>query len=228
MSIRLSHYSSAGSSGSESVYQLWERGIAFKDSITPATHITHYQSHIYNYITTLTEKNQSVLSLGCGNGFIEGELVKNDYTVNAIDISQDAVNLSIKKGINASIKNYYDLTNRDVDYISCVYADGFIGHLYNSDTQLNSFFDHLEKIFEGKGVTLVLSNDAPIDGSKTVQIHEKVPDFWYISIEFLTQALSERGYTNIDAHYYLYDRPISGTRRRTIVSAKCNKAAYVS
>ena len=169
-----------------------------------------------------SKKGKKVLSLGCGNGFAEAQLTEQGFQVDAIDLHQDAVRLSQKKGVNARVQDFYDLTGDDLDQVGCIYADGFIGHLYQESNGLGTFLDHLKKIIRGKQLNCVLSNDAPLDDTLDVQRHEAVPDFWYISLEYLSDLLIENGFEGVASQYYAYNRPISGTRRRMIVLFSSN------
>ncbi|PMR78720.1 class I SAM-dependent methyltransferase [Billgrantia endophytica] len=216
-------YKSSCKCENKSVFQIWEEGAAYKDSITPSVHVWHYRDHILRQIIGHATEGKSILSLGCGNGFVEGLLVDMGYKVNAIDLHDEAVKFSREKGVNAVVRNFYDLGRSDIKGVGCIYADGFIGHLYNEKKKISPFLDHLEYVIGDKDIYCVLSNDAPLDLTLEVQRHEAVPDFWYISIEYLTDVLKKRGFEAISSQYYFYDRPISGTRRRMIVSFSVKK-----
>jgi len=60
-----------GRSGA-SIYEIWEKGGAFNDSITPSTYVPEYRSHMVLKLLSLTACKQKIFSLGCGNGFVEG------------------------------------------------------------------------------------------------------------------------------------------------------------
>ncbi len=202
----------------KSLFRIWEEGKAFKDSITPSAHVEHYREHIIRQITGHSPTNKNILSLGCGNGFVEARLVKTGYTVNAIDTHPDAVQLSCEKGVNAKLLDFFDLSKADFEDVGCVYADGLIGHLYSEKNGLNPFISHMKDIACETPTYCVLSNDAPLERSLKVQKHEAVTDFWYISAEFLFDLLMDYGFTSISSQYYPYERPLSGERLRTIVS----------
>ncbi len=212
------YYSSVSDKLNSSIFEIWEEGGVFEDSITPAVHVSSYRTHILRQIVGHTPAGQGVFSLGCGNGFVEAMLVEAGFAVSAIDLHEHAVGLSRRRGVQAQQRDYYDLTRSDLEGIGCIYADGFIGHMYTEAEQIAPFIDHLELIADGAPIKCVISNDAPTDKAMEVQQHQAVPDFWYLSIDFLVNEFSRRGFGAIASQYYLYERPKSGIRRRSIVS----------
>ena len=212
------YYSSIDASIEKSIFHLWERGGYHKDSITPATHVPEYRRHIASRIRQETPIGGKIFSLGCGNGFVEAELIKDGYTVSAIDLHSDAVALSRRRGVQTEQKDFFETDKHDFESVNCIYADGFIGHLYDHGHRLSLFFHHIETMLNGRSVNCVLSNDAPTNSKLEVQQHEAVPEFWYISAEHLASEVHSRGHQARISEYFSYDRPLSGRRRRTIVT----------
>lgn len=203
-----------------SIYEIWEKGGALNDSVTPSTFSRDYRAHVLSQILEVTHENDIIFSIGCGNGFIEGDLVSNNRTVRAIDCIEKAVELSRAKGVDAYLENFYNLEKSEFDCISLIYADGLIGHLYEEDSQLFTFFHKLGNLRLRSGTYLFLSNDSPSNQGDQYAPHDKVPGFWFISKEYLSECLVEYGFEVLDSYYYRYSRPISGLRNRTICLAK--------
>ena len=204
-----------------SIYDIWEEGGAFNDSITPSTYVPEYRSHMVLKILTLTADTGHVLSLGCGNGFVEADLVKHGRRVTAMDCNAEAVELARKKGVDAFVADFFLLQPEDVGAPDVVYADGLLGHLFDPDG--GGFTPTLSKIESfglKSGAYVVISNDATRDPAVPFAPHEKVKDFWFVGKEHLTKGLAAHGFDPVESYYFPYLRPISGLRNRTICVAR--------
>ncbi|UQA95669.1 class I SAM-dependent methyltransferase [Streptomyces halobius] len=200
----------------ETIYAIWERGGAFNDSVTPSTYVPEYRSHILLKLMSLTEKGASVLSLGCGNGFVEGDLAAQERSVRAIDVNEEAVELTRKKGVDAFVADYYALRPEDVAGADAVYADGFLGHLFDAGDEIRPALRKLVSLNLKSGAHLVFSNDAPFDRDAAFEPHQRVQDFWFLSKDYLQESLASFGFSSVESYYFPYLRPISGMRNRTI------------
>jgi len=203
-----------------SVYGIWERGGAYNDSVTPSTYCSQYRAHITETIKSLIPTGKVVFSVGCGNGFVEGDLVKDGFAVRAIDCNSEAVELSRKKGVDAREVDFFALEPNSLGDVDLVYADGFIGHLFRMDSGLARVFEKLQSLKLRSGTWVVLSNDAPRDPLALFAPHEKLADFWFISRSYLESQLQRAGFSNTKSHYFSYERPLSGLRDRTICLAQ--------
>ncbi len=200
------------------IYQIWEDGGAYNDSVTPSTFSGEYRSHIVLKLLSLTAKSDRILSLGCGNGFVEAELNRHERSVIGIDCVDEAVRLTKAKGVNAVLRDFFDLQPADVQDLALVYADGFLGHIFSADTGLLRFFQKLRSLNLRPGCRLVFSNDAPRT-SDLVQKHDTLEDFWFLSKEYLSAALGASALIHLESYSFPYFRPISGLRNRTICVA---------
>src|SRR5262245_55235039 len=90
-------------------YEVWERGEACGDSVTPSTYCPEYRSHMVLKIASLSKPRGRVFSIGCGNAFVETELLARGMRVQAIDRNQEAVDLAVGKGVDAFAADYYKL-----------------------------------------------------------------------------------------------------------------------
>lgn len=202
------------------IYQIWESGGAFNDSVTPSTYSPEYRSHIGLKLLDLSDEHSHVLSIGCGNGFIEADLVHCKRVVQAIDCNEEAVSLAIGKGVDAKIADFFELQPADVAKFDVVYADGLIGHLFDSMHELNPVLTKLRNLSLKPGTYLLFSNDSPRDAHSDFAAHEKVEDFWFISRDYLRERLAAQGFEVVESYYFPYVRPISGVRNRTICIAR--------
>ncbi len=199
-----------------SIYAIWEKGEAFNDSITPSTYVPEYRSHMALKLLSLTADGSSIFSLGCGNAAVEGIVVNLNRVVRGIDFNEEAVELARQKGVDAFTADYYTLLPADVDGAEVIYADGFLGHLFDSRQEIVPALAKLAELGLKSGTLLVFSNDAPGDAQAAFAPHERVEDFWFLSKDYLTDRLSAMGYIPVESYYFPYVRPISGLRNRTI------------
>ncbi|GGL87900.1 MULTISPECIES: oxin biosynthesis protein [Micromonospora] len=202
------------------IYAIWERGRAFNDSVTPSTYVPEYRSHMTLKLLSLTAPGAAVFSLGCGNGFVEGDLVALDRTVRAIDFNDEAVALTRGRGVDAFVADYFDLTPADLAGTDLLYADGFLGHVFTAEETVTPALAQLTGLGLRSGAYVVLSNDAPYDPAADYAPHERVAGFWFVSREYLGQELARAGLVPVESYYFPYLRPISGLRNRTICVAR--------
>lgn len=201
------------------IYEIWEKGGAFDDSITPSTYSPEYRSHLRLKLNALTQENEKIFSIGCGNGFVEGDLVKDKRHVLAIDFNDEAVALSRKKGVDAYTADFFKLKPGALADVKSVYADGLLGHLFHPELELKPTFDKLKELRLESGTTLVFSNDAPRDPKARFAAHNKVDGFWFISKDYLCEALIGAGFKIEESYYFPYMRPLTGLRNRTVCVA---------
>jgi SAM-dependent methyltransferase len=209
-----------GEQESGSIYDIWEAGRAFKDSITPSTHVPEYRSHIVLKIVTITREAARILSIGCGNGFVEADLVEYGRRVTAIDCNAEAVELTRNKGVDAYVADFFRLRPDDVHDTDVVYADGVLGHLFDREDGVGPALDKMRGLRLRPGAHVVLSNDSPRDPKIAFAPHERVADFWFLSRAYLAERLTAHGFDPVESYYFPYRRPLSGLRNRTICVAR--------
>jgi hypothetical protein len=201
-------------------YEVWERGGAVGDSVTPSIYCPEYRMHMVLKILSLPRPHDRVFSIGCGNAFVEADLQSRGLPVQAIDCLEEAVALAASKGVDAFTADYHTLPPGHLAGFGVVYADGLLGHLYDPETGLTAFFETLLALKPPPGSWLVLSNDAPAMPSSGAAPHGKVPGFWLLSPEYLRDTAQRFGYTAVESYSFPYERPISGLRNRTICIAR--------
>src|SRR5579872_5197149 len=124
-------------------YEIWENGEALNDSVTPSTYCAAYRAHMTLKILSLATSQRNIFSIGCGNAFVEADLVARGFCVQAIDYNAEAVELAAGKGVEAFTSDYWALPAGFLAKFDLIYADGLLGHLYRPDTGLDRFFEAL-------------------------------------------------------------------------------------
>lgn len=205
--------------GEGSIYQIWETGGSYQDSVTPSTYCRGYREMMLERLVRTIESDRSkrILSVGCGNAFVEAELAQRGFDVYAIDINREAVELAIAKHVHSEQIDFFDLRPDDSEPFDLIYADGFFGHLYNSTFGCRHVFEKARQLLSKTG-QIVISNDAPPNEDSGVQAHKSVPDFFYLSTRFLKQEGERSGFYASELTDYRYLRPLSGARTRSIAT----------
>ncbi len=203
-----------------SIYDIWENGGAFNDSITPSTYVPEYRSHIVLKLLSLTPDGANIFSIGCGNGFVEADLVQRGRAVRAVDCNAEAVELTRRKGVDAFMADFFALQPSDVAGIDAAYADGLIGHLFDAEEEIWPALSKLASLDLRSGAFVVLSNDSPRDQGASYAPHERMENFWFVSRDYLRDSLSVFGFESVESYYFPYLRPLSGMRNRTICVAR--------
>jgi 2-polyprenyl-3-methyl-5-hydroxy-6-metoxy-1,4-benzoquinol methylase len=202
------------------IYQIWETGGAFKDSITPSTACEDYRSWIVERIQEqlFFDTSKKIISIGCGNAFVEQDLNKRGYNVLGIDVNESAVELAQKKGVPAIVADIFEWRPGSDD-VDLIYCDGVLGHLYFEDTRCGNALARLKSwLSPGEGI-LFISNDASKDGREVAEA-PGVKGFYHFSEEFVVSELTHSGFEIVDTTNYVYERPLSGARERLIVVAR--------
>jgi SAM-dependent methyltransferase len=205
---------------SDSLYKIWERGEAFNDSITPSIFVPEYRSHVVLKALTLTGEASNILSLGCGNGFVEGDLVTHGRNVRAVDCLEEAVELARAKGVDAFAGDFFALEPHHFEDIDMVFGDGILGHLFDREEEMKPALNKLASLGLKPGSWLFFSNDPPRDPEVPFAPHEVVPGFWFLSRNYLHASLASFGFDPVESYYFPYRRPVSGLRNRTICIAR--------
>jgi len=199
------------------IYQIWEMGGAFNDSVTPSTWCEEYRQWIVEQLERKLrfDTSKRVLSIGCGNAFVEQVLCQKGYNVSGMDVNESAVQLARHKGVPAVLGDIYDWEPEEKN-IDLIYCDGVLGHLYVEETRCQVALGRLRNLLKVEEGILLISNDASKDGGAVVAA-PGVKGFYHFSEEFITAELRGTGFELVESTSYLYDRPLSGPRRRLVV-----------
>ncbi|WP_405164527.1 class I SAM-dependent methyltransferase [Nocardia sp. NBC_01499] len=209
-----------------SLFQVWERGEARGDSVTPATYSAPYRAWMHYKLVVALKENETdrLLSLGSGNAAIERGIVQDGYRVLAVDAMQEAVELARSKGVEALCADV--LTWSPDGSWPVVYADGLLGHLYDADDGLLPVFRRIRSwLTDGPGRgTFIVSNDSPAE-THSAQAAPGVPGFHWLSAPYLRDEALRAGFTEVTVDTFDYDRPLSGRRTRAVITANLESPA---
>ncbi|MBL4898079.1 MAG: class I SAM-dependent methyltransferase [Colwellia sp.] len=202
-----------------SIYDIWEQGKNHGDSVTPSTWSETYKRMMFELLQRHAgETPTRILSLGCGNATIEADLVKSGHDVTGLDMNSEAVAYAAKKGLKTVEGDFYKYEPEEK--FDIVYADGFFGHLCGAQGNVSHIYKRItQKMLKPKGL-IIVSNDAPRQTGKEVQKHPHVPDFHFISANYLGGQAALIGLRNVEVNTFYYSRPVSGACPRAIVSSE--------
>lgn len=196
----------------KTVFDLWEVHSSNGDSTTPSVASPEYRQKVSRLLAELASPQKGVFSIGCGNGFVEAELINLGIKVSAIDMMQEAVDYARRKGIMANRADFFDLQPGCIDDSSVIYSDGFLGHVFEPQHGLGRFFTKLRALSPAPGIVLVCSFDQPCQGE--FQLHPSVPDFYFLSVSLVRSEFERFGFSIQTTIEIPYVRPISGLKLR--------------
>ncbi len=204
----------------ESLFDIWERGDARGDSVTPSTYSVEYRKWMTEQLRGhLDERQGGMISIGCGNAVIESDLVRAGYTVLAVDVFPQAVELARGKGVGAVCADVRRWNPPPGQPWSTVYADGLMGHLYEPGEGLLPILCHVRDWLAPQGGVLVISNDRPPE-LPDVEPAPGVPGFYWLSEEFLRKQAAAAGFHEVSCTTFVYRRPLSGERTRAVLTVR--------
>lgn len=202
-----------------SIFESWERGHSVGNSTTPSVTCQAYRGWMTGLLNKMWLKNgiYPIVSLGCGNAFVEADLVRMGVPVKGIDCHEEAVRFAREKGVDAALININEW-RPSAQSFSMAYCDGIFGHLYQPESGLKLILDKLRHALI-RGGKLIISNDPAID-NLFVHEHPDIPGFYWFSAQFLVNELENNGFKNIETQSVEYLRPVSGPRSRLVVIAE--------
>jgi SAM-dependent methyltransferase len=206
--------------GERNLFDVWEQGDAWGDSVTPATYSGAYRAWLLSQIRSRLRGRQRprVLSVGCGNAFVERELQRDGYLVLAVDVLPEAVALARQKGVNAVVADAATWEPPAGGW-DMVYADGLLGHMYDAGAGCAPVLRHFCGWLQPRDGLLVVSNDAPTRGNAATPANG-VPGFHWLSASLLADEIRAAGFALSSADEFVYQRPLSGPRRRAVLTAR--------
>jgi SAM-dependent methyltransferase len=202
------------------IYQIWEAGRAFNDSVTPSIWCDDYREWMVRFIERQLDLNLSkqILSIGCGNAFVERDLCQKGYPLFSIDINASAVELARSKGVPAQVADFYNW-EPEQNNIDLIYGDGVLGHFYQEGSQCQKALVRLKRWLKPNAGIIVISNDA-CQPSQDVVSAPGVKGFYHFSEDWVKSQLQRAGFKLIEVKIFVYGRPLSGKRNRLVVSAR--------
>lgn len=213
------YYSRQREQGSN-IYDIWEEGKAYRNSITPSTYDPQYRSFITNKIKSLIDPEYigRILSIGSGNAFVEKDLYQQGYSILAIDPNPEAMKLAQRKGVPFVLADVNQWQPQEKNF-TLIYCDGVMGHLYQPESRFQTLLSRLrEWLLPNSGKILISNDAATID--TPVHVHPNFKEFYWFSPEYLCSELSKAGFDEVKSEIFVYSRPLTGKKERVIVQAK--------
>ncbi len=202
------------------IYDIWEEGKAYRDSITPSIYHLPYRKFITSKIKSLVDHDYTahILSVGSGNAFVERDLHQQGYSILASDPNPDAMKLANKKGVPFVLADINQWEPEEKNF-ALIYCDGVMGHLYKPEIGFQTLFRRLRGWFLPNSGKILISNDAAVIDTP-VHPHPNVKGFYWFSPEYLCSELSKAGFDEVESEIFVYPRPLTGNKERVIVRAK--------
>ncbi|MDP3745631.1 MAG: class I SAM-dependent methyltransferase [Phenylobacterium sp.] len=209
----LSYYSEMREGG-RNIFEIWEEHLPYNDSVTPSIWSIEYREWISHKVRSLCghDFSKRILSIGCGNAFVEADLCTAGYSVSAVDAMPEAVAMARLKGVDARICDFWDCHTVFPDGFDLVYADGLLGHLLDAHSLLD-VLKAFRRLLTPGGL-LLLSNDSAGNGS--IESHPTVPNFSYVHHDQMVAAGLAAGLLNDCVMSFPYSRPLTGQRWRAV------------
>jgi hypothetical protein len=214
--------------GESTLFEIWERGEARGDSVTPSTYCAEYRRWMRDKLVEVLDEHGAagLLSLGSGNAAVESEVHGKGYRVLCVDVVQQAVDLARAKGLEAVRA---DVTRwAPAEPWPVIYMDGVLGHLYTAADgilpvlgRVRSWLTGPGSPAGGRGGSLVASNDSPRNGGPA-QPAPGVAAFHWLSGAYLRDQALRAGFVSASVQTYVYERPLSGRRARSVLVARAN------
>ena len=197
----------------QSRFQIWERGEAVGPSMTPSTMHQDYRDKLVSILDDLASHTSGsrILSIGCGNGFVERDLLKLGYQVLATDVCKEALELAEAKGLNTMYLNATEGISCIDEAFDLIFFDGVIGHLFDDSGSVDYIFQELHRVLSPQGVVLI-GNGIP-DNAENIW-HLDRADYFYTSQAFLESRLKDSGFEAIQSILVVYQIPEVGIRTR--------------
>jgi len=204
----------------ESIFEKWERGEARGDSTTPSICSPEYRAWMLDQLRDALghDHDKRLLSLGAGNAMVERTLCREGFHVLAVDALLPAVEIASRHGVPSLCRDIRSW-DPDPDRFDVVYADGLLGHLYDEYGGCQTVWRRVRGWLASEDSTVVVSNDVP-PGDQPVKPAPGVNGFYWLSTDWIAEMLVEAGFTPTLQTEFIYNRPLSGPRRRAIIAAK--------
>jgi glycine hydroxymethyltransferase len=204
--------------GSDSLLIAWERGDWSGTPPPPSVHSPGYRALVLSVVSRLpVPPGASLVSLGCGNAFIEAELAARGLDVLATDTSSQALALANAKGLRTRYVDALHIPD-NLGRFDLVYADGLAGHLFTDPFGPGLFANTLSRLVRDGGF-IVLGNDlsntdvptSAVTGRPAARFFRGTPG------EIPKRLLDHlRNFRLIELETFDYIRPKRGVRSREV------------
>ncbi|MFA7243818.1 MAG: methyltransferase domain-containing protein [Patescibacteria group bacterium] len=207
------YYENAAENG-QSRLDVWEKGGAIKQSMTPSTSHKSYRRTVMRLVSELSSylpsNKKNVLSCGCGNAFLEKDMADAGYNILATDLCNSALEYARQKGLNTQILDVskpFKLKEK----FHVIFSDGLIGHLVGKSLLLENFLCQSYTTLESGGI-IMIGNEEPRNKKDLEYIGRA--DYYFTSGKFLSNRLTNAGFEATGYIKIPYLRPIEGKQYR--------------
>jgi predicted TPR repeat methyltransferase len=172
-----------------SIYDAWEEERPYNGWTTAAVADKGYRRYMVALLRSSVIDRPSVrlLSLGCGNAFVESELASEGFNIDGVDLHERSVALARSRGVNAKIGDIFTWSPPFREY-GVIYADGLLGHLYDPrESTLDTALERVRSWLAADGV-LIISNDLCSPTEHVIASPTGI-QFYRFSREFIIDAL---------------------------------------
>lgn len=105
---------------------------------------------VNNFIMKMNAlKFKSILDLGAGSGVFAGYFKDKGFSVKCIDISEGMINLCLKRGLDAEVMDFYNMTFKDQSFQS-IWSMNSLLHV--PKVSLKSVFNEIKRVLKNDGI----------------------------------------------------------------------------
>lgn len=126
-----------------------------------------------NKIIFLVGENNKVLDIGCYDGTIGNLLKKNNNQVYGIEISKEAAEIAIKRGLKVKIQNIESRFDFENNFFDVVVAGEIIEHILDTDF----FIDEIKRVLKPGGFLVLSTPNVASLGRRILLLLGKNPFF---------------------------------------------------
>lgn len=120
--------------------KIWSSYWNEKKPLLSFTKFTPTYFNIKRYLNSLNLSNEAkILDAGCGTGKLASFLA-NNYKVTGVDLSDEALDITRKKGVNAVKADILEGLPFEDGYFELVYSDGLLEHFLDPIPVLQELF----------------------------------------------------------------------------------------
>jgi SAM-dependent methyltransferase len=187
-----------------SIYDAWEDERPYRHWATPAVTDRVYRHHVAGLIrdAIVNRPAARILSVGCGNAFVEGLLAAEGFDIHAVDLHERSVLIARRRGVQAEVGDIMSWTPQTTEY-DLIFIDGVLGHLYDPDSPtLVLALSRMRKWMAADGV-MIIANDICGEDERVVPSTTGI-QFYRFSQEFLVESLAfaELIFRSVETYHY--------------------------
>lgn len=162
---------------------------------------------LLNDEVTRTKRNQTILSIGCGEGRIEEKFVKDGHTLVGVDINEEALKKARERGITVICGDFLNISFKE--QFDCVIAVDVFEHL----VQPHQFLQKIADVLKEEGKLIIKSPNFGhiyyrlkyvLTGSLGTYHQLALGHFLHCNLNEVKKMLQECGFSIEQVHYFTY------------------------